>query len=184
MSDGTLTERERLVYSAKLAEQAERYDGAFSVRRRAFARARGLLNSTRCQPSLDRGRRIRALARPHARPPGGPRARSRRRGAARSNPRRRRGAERRVASRREVPRARSKRRKLAMRRREAAFPRNDRDRRLRALVHARDSSDPLLALVPRTLNRDGRVHEGPVQARRRGALGASRRDDRSTDPPK
>jgi hypothetical protein len=28
MSDGTLTERERLVYSAKLAEQAERYDGA------------------------------------------------------------------------------------------------------------------------------------------------------------
>ena len=27
MSDGTLTERERLVYSAKLAEQAERYDG-------------------------------------------------------------------------------------------------------------------------------------------------------------
>ena len=26
MSDGTLTERERLVYSAKLAEQAERYD--------------------------------------------------------------------------------------------------------------------------------------------------------------
>ena len=31
MSDGTLTERERLVYSAKLAEQAERYDGAFGV---------------------------------------------------------------------------------------------------------------------------------------------------------
>ena len=27
MSDGTLSERERLVYSAKLAEQAERYDG-------------------------------------------------------------------------------------------------------------------------------------------------------------
>jgi hypothetical protein len=54
MSDGTLTERERLVYSAKLAEQAERYDGAFSVRRRAFARARGLLNSTRCQPSRTR----------------------------------------------------------------------------------------------------------------------------------
>jgi len=26
MSDGTLSERERLVYSAKLAEQAERYD--------------------------------------------------------------------------------------------------------------------------------------------------------------
>jgi hypothetical protein len=28
MTDGALTERERLVYSAKLAEQAERYDGA------------------------------------------------------------------------------------------------------------------------------------------------------------
>ena len=27
-NDGALTERERLVYSAKLAEQAERYDGA------------------------------------------------------------------------------------------------------------------------------------------------------------
>jgi len=27
MSDGSLSERERLVYSAKLAEQAERYDG-------------------------------------------------------------------------------------------------------------------------------------------------------------
>lgn len=31
MSDGSLSERERLVYSAKLAEQAERYDGAFGV---------------------------------------------------------------------------------------------------------------------------------------------------------
>ena len=31
MSDGSLSERERLVYSAKLAEQAERYDGAFGA---------------------------------------------------------------------------------------------------------------------------------------------------------
>ena len=36
MSDGTLTERERLVYSAKLAEQAERYDGTTLLLRGFF----------------------------------------------------------------------------------------------------------------------------------------------------
>lgn len=36
MSDGTLSERERLVYSAKLAEQAERYDGTTLLLRGFF----------------------------------------------------------------------------------------------------------------------------------------------------
>ena len=35
-SDGTLSERERLVYSAKLAEQAERYDGTTLLLRGFF----------------------------------------------------------------------------------------------------------------------------------------------------
>jgi|AntAceMinimDraft_5_1070358.scaffolds.fasta_scaffold33004_1 hypothetical protein len=51
-NDGTLTERERLVYSAKLAEQAERYDGAPRFHNGFFSHtthARALSKKTRAR---------------------------------------------------------------------------------------------------------------------------------------